>query len=55
MMQPGVEQYIDRWKDKALAWKMLGAGGGGYLALVVDGIPDAEDVITIKIRRKDSF
>lgn len=55
MMQPGVEQYIDRWKDKALAWKMLGAGGGGYLALVVDEIPDSEDVIRIKIRRKDSF
>ena len=51
MMQPGVQEHIDCWKDKALAWKMLGAGGGGHLALVVDEIP-AEGVIPIKIRRK---
>jgi galactokinase/mevalonate kinase-like predicted kinase len=53
MMQPGVEEYIDRWRDKALAWKMLGAGGGGHLALVVDKIPNDDNVITIKIRRKE--
>lgn len=51
MMQPGVQEYIDRWKDKALAWKMLGAGGGGHLAIVIDKIPE-EGVIPIKIRRK---
>lgn len=54
MMQPGVQEYIDQWSPKALAWKMLGAGGGGYLALVNDRIPD-NGVIRIKIRRKDSF
>lgn len=54
MMQPGVQEYIDQWSPKALAWKMLGAGGGGYLALVTDRIPDS-GVIRIKIRRKDSF
>ena len=27
--------YIDKYKDSVLAWKMPGAGGGGYLALVV--------------------
>ena len=54
MMQPGVQEYIDRWRDKALAWKMLGAGGGGHLALVMEHIPE-EGVIPIKIRRKDSF
>ncbi len=53
MMQPGVQEYIDRWKDKALAWKMLGAGGGGHLALVVNKIP--KSAIKIKIRRKDTF
>lgn len=53
MMQPGVSDYIDRWKPKARAWKMLGAGGGGHLALVVDEIP--EGAWPIKIRRKDSF
>lgn len=51
MMQPGVQEYIDRWSEKALAWKMLGSGGGGYLALVVDELP-VEGVIPITIRRK---
>ena len=51
MMQPGVQEHIDEWKDKALAWKMLGAGGGGHLLLVVDSIP--EGTIPIKIRRRD--
>ncbi len=53
MMQPGVQEHIDSWADKALAWKMLGAGGGGYLAIVVDEIP--EGTIPIKIRRKESY
>lgn len=51
MMQPGVQEHIDQWKDKALAWKMLGAGGGGYLALVVYRMPES-GVIPIKIRRE---
>ncbi|MDE5585521.1 MAG: adenylyltransferase/cytidyltransferase family protein [Muribaculaceae bacterium] len=51
MIQPGVEEHIDRWKDKALAWKMLGAGGGGHLLLVVDSIP--EGAIPVKIRRRE--
>lgn len=54
MMQPGVQEFIDHWRDKAKAWKMLGAGGGGHLAIVVDEIPD-DGVIPIKIRRKDAF
>lgn len=52
MMQPGVEEYINRYKDKALAWKMLGAGGGGHLALVVpDGFKRTPEMIEILIRR----
>ena len=51
MMQPGVQEHIDKWKDKALAWKMLGAGGGGHLLLVVEKIP--EGAIPVKIRRRD--
>ncbi len=39
MIQPGVQDYIDRYSalPDVLAWKMPGAGGGGYLALVTDG------------------
>lgn len=52
MMQPGVEDYIRQWRERgARAWKMCGAGGGGYLAMVFDEIP--HDAIRIKIRRKE--
>ena len=51
MMQPGVREHIDAVRDSALAWKMLGAGGGGHLLLVVDEIPDF--AIPIRIRRRD--
>ena len=51
MMQPGVQEHIDKWRGKAFAWKMLGAGGGGHLLLVVDEIP--EETIEVKIRRRD--
>lgn len=53
MIQPGVQEYIDSIRNYALAWKMVGAGGGGYLALVMPD--DAEllpDMIPIKIRRR---
>ena len=36
MIQGSVQSYIDRFKDKVLAYKMPGAGGGGYLACVVE-------------------
>ncbi len=52
MMQPGVAEYIDSIRDKALAWKMLGAGGGGHLALVLpDNALLSPGMIPIKIRR----
>jgi len=39
MIQPGVQVYIDKYAAMpgVLAWKMPGAGGGGYLALVCSG------------------
>ncbi len=53
MMQPGVAEHIDRIRDKALAWKMLGAGGGGHLAVVLpDGAEVTKEMIPIKIRRR---
>ena len=52
MMQPGVQDYIDRYSDKALAWKMSGAGGGGYLALVYAHEEEMPaEALRIKIRR----
>lgn len=36
MIQGSVQSCIDQYKDKVLAWKMPGAGGGGYLASVVE-------------------
>lgn len=38
MIQGCVQSYIDAFKDKVLAYKMPGAGGGGYLACVVENI-----------------
>ena len=54
MIQPGVQEYIDKYSAMpgVLAWKMPGAGGGGYLALVCTG-RDAfpEGAIELTIRR----
>lgn len=58
MVQGCVQSFIDKYsvEEGVMAWKMPGAGGGGYLALVVD---DAEafaacheEAIQLKIRRK---
>ena len=54
MIQPGVQDYIDRYSamDGVLAWKMPGAGGGGYLALVCrDRSCFPEGSISLTIRR----
>ena len=57
MIQGSVSSYIDNYSamDEVLAWKMPGAGGGGYLACVVTdassfcaGHPEA---IELRIRR----
>lgn len=36
-VQPAIDKYSNM--DGVLAWKMPGAGGGGYLALIVDDAP----------------
>ena len=54
MIQPGVQDYIDQYsaKEGVLAWKMPGAGGGGYLALVCrDRNAFPEGAIPLTIRR----
>ena len=57
MIQGCVQEYIDKYSamDDVLAWKMPGAGGGGYLACVVKDT-DAfcerhNEAIKLKIRR----
>ncbi|MCU0458731.1 MAG: adenylyltransferase/cytidyltransferase family protein [Bacteroidales bacterium] len=45
-----VSDTIDQYRDKALGWKLAGAGGGGYLALVSDR--PVENAIRIRIRRE---
>jgi cytidyltransferase-like protein len=51
MMSYKVAEYIDQYRGKVLAWKMSGAGGGGYLAVVYDG-EKPEAGIPIAIRRR---
>ena len=54
MIQPGVQDYIDRYSalPGVLAWKMPGAGGGGYLALVCSARSAfPEGAISLTIRR----
>ncbi|MGD0341246.1 MAG: adenylyltransferase/cytidyltransferase family protein [Bacteroidales bacterium] len=51
MVNPDVNEAIDQYKNKVLAWKLAGAGGGGYLILISEaGIPNS---FKIKIRVKD--
>jgi cytidyltransferase-like protein len=51
MMIPEIERIISQYKGKARAWKLSGAGGGGYLIMISEEeIPNA---FRIKIRVKD--
>ena len=51
MMNDKIAEVIDSYKDKALAWKLSGAGGGGYLILISEKeIPNS---IKVKIRVKE--
>jgi len=52
MLDEKVNQAIDEYKSQALAWKLAGAGGGGYLILVSE--KPVKDAMRIKVRRKDS-
>lgn len=55
MIQGCVQSFIDEYKDKVLAYKMPGAGGGGYLACVVEDVKkfvqNHPEAIRLTIRR----
>lgn len=59
MIQGPVQAYIDKYSvmEGVLAWKMPGAGGGGYLACVVDQVEkftlSHPEAIRLKIRRSE--
>ena len=50
MIQGCVQGVIDEYKDKVLAFKMPGAGGGGYLACVVEDAAEFASAHTEAIR-----
>lgn len=55
MIQGCVQGYIDKYRNEVLAWKLPGAGGGGYLACVVNDAQAFQqshpDAICLTIRR----
>ena len=53
MLPIEVAEAIEPYKEQVLAWKLAGAGGGGYLAVISD--KPVENAIRIKIRRNSGF
>jgi len=51
MMNDKIAKIIDTHRDKALSWKLSGAGGGGYLILISE--EEIKNAIKVKIRTKD--
>ena len=53
MVDEDILQTIEHYKDKAIGWKLSGAGGGGYIILVSDS--PVEGAMQIRIRRKNNL
>ena len=51
MINSEIEDAINKYKADAKAWKLAGAGGGGYLILIAD--KPIKGAMRIKIRRKE--
>jgi len=52
MVNERIEKEIVKYSDRAMAWKLAGAGGAGYLILVSD--KPIEGTMKIRIRRKEA-
>jgi galactokinase/mevalonate kinase-like predicted kinase len=52
MVNPEIEKVIESYQTEALAWKLAGAGGGGYLIMVTE--KPIKGAMQIKIRRKET-
>ncbi len=52
MVARDVPAMIDRYRDRALGWKLSGAGGGGYLTLFSE--QPIEGALRVTIRRRQS-
>ena len=57
MIQGTVPSYIEKYEKQVMAYKMPGAGGGGYLACVVEDSKQFkqghEEAIQLTIRRAE--
>jgi len=53
MINDAIKTEIAKYKNQALAWKLAGAGGGGYLILVSD--KPVEGSMRINIRRREGL
>lgn len=51
MLNDKIERVIDKYRDTALAWKLSGAGGGGYLILISE--MEITNAIRVKVRIKE--
>jgi cytidyltransferase-like protein len=50
MVNPAIHAMIDEYRDRALGWKLSGAGGGGYLIFIAE--KPIEQSIHVVIRRE---
>jgi cytidyltransferase-like protein len=53
MVNDRINEVIDLYRGAASAWKLAGAGGGGYLILISES--EIHNAIKVKIRLKDTW